>query len=63
MLQQTLTRCRLNPEIFPLPVAAGLFGYLAYDLKDDLEDLPRTTVDDLGLPHLYLNAPSLVGGS
>lgn len=59
-LQQTLIRCRLNPEEFPPPVAAGLFGYLAYDLKDGLEALPRTTVDDLGLPHLYLTAPSLV---
>jgi len=60
VLQQTLARCRLNPEDVPPPVAAGLFGYLAYDLKDGLEALPRTTVDDLGLPHLYLAAPSLV---
>ncbi|WP_319522697.1 aminodeoxychorismate synthase component I [uncultured Desulfosarcina sp.] len=60
VLQQTLARYRLNPEAFPPPVAAGLFGYLAYDLKDGLEDLPRTTVDDLGLPHIYLTAPSLV---
>jgi len=60
VLQQTLTCCRLSPEAFPPPVAAGLFGYLAYDLKDGLEMLPRTTVDDLGLPHLYLAAPSLV---
>ena len=60
VLQQTLIRCRLNPVDFPLPVAAGLFGYLAYDLKDGLEALPRTTIDDLGLPHLYLAAPSVV---
>ncbi|BBO76739.1 hypothetical protein DSCW_41560 [Desulfosarcina widdelii] len=60
VLQQTLINFHLNPEDFPQPVAAGLFGYLAYDLKDELEDLPRTTVDDLGLPHLYLAAPSLV---
>jgi len=60
IVQQTLICCRLNPEENPPPVAAGLFGYLAYDLKDGLEELPRTTVDDLGLPHLYLTAPSLV---
>jgi para-aminobenzoate synthetase component 1 len=42
------------------PVAAGLFGYLAYDLKDGLEVLPRTTLDDLGLPQLCFFAPSLI---
>lgn len=36
----------------PLPGAA--VGYLAYDLYDLLEELPKTTVDDLGLPDLYL---------
>ncbi|SPD75151.1 PabB [uncultured Desulfobacterium sp.] len=44
----------------PLPIAAGLFGYLSYDLKDNLEQLPRTTVDDLCLPHICLFAPSVV---
>jgi para-aminobenzoate synthetase component 1 len=43
-----------------LPVAAGLFGYFSYDLKDNLEQLPRTTVDDLCLPHICLFAPSIV---
>jgi para-aminobenzoate synthetase component 1 len=42
------------------PVAAGFFGYLAYDLKDDLETLPRTSVDDLGLPQICLYTPSAV---
>ena len=60
ILQAILERCRLDPEELPPPVAAGLFGYLAYDLKDDLEDLPRTTVDDLGLPSLFMTAPSLL---
>lgn len=43
-----------------LPVMAGLFGYLSYDLKDVLEELPRTSVDDLRLPQLYLVAPSVL---
>lgn len=43
-----------------LPVAAGLFGYLAYDLKDFIEDLPRTSMDDLGLPDLCFFAPSAI---
>ena len=59
-LTTVLNRCRLNVEKTAGPIAAGLFGYLAYDLKDGLEDLPRTTIDDLGLPHLYLVAPALI---
>jgi para-aminobenzoate synthetase component I len=45
---------------WPAPLAAGLMGYLAYDLKDDLEHLPRTSVDDLQLPHMLFYAPSLL---
>ncbi|MGE0082842.1 MAG: aminodeoxychorismate synthase component I [Desulfococcaceae bacterium] len=45
---------------FPAPIASGLMGYLAYDLKDVLEKLPRTSVDDLCLPHIRFYAPSLV---
>jgi para-aminobenzoate synthetase component 1 len=43
-----------------LPLAAGLMGYLAYDLKDCLETLPRTSVDELNLPLMLLYAPSLL---
>jgi len=60
VLGSILDRCRLDPEEMPAPVAGGLFGYLAYDLKDDLEELPRTAVDDLGLPSLFMTAPSLI---
>ena len=42
------------------PVCSGLFGYWAYDLKDHIEVLPRTSVDDLLLPDLLLYAPSIV---
>ena len=59
-LQQIIHCFDLRQYDLPGPVAAGLFGYLAYDLKDVIEDLPRTTVDDLGLPHLYMVAPSIV---
>ena len=44
----------------PSPVGAGLFGYLSYDLKDRLEKLPRTSIDDLCLPHTCLFAPSII---
>ncbi|MEF8889619.1 MAG: aminodeoxychorismate synthase component I, partial [Desulfohalobiaceae bacterium] len=36
---------------------SGLFGYLAYDLKNQIENLPQTAVDDLGLPQMLLYAP------
>ncbi|MGM0451540.1 MAG: aminodeoxychorismate synthase component I [Thermodesulfobacteriota bacterium] len=48
-----------DPALFG-PVAAGLFGYFAYDLKDFVETLPKTTIDDLGLPQLCLYAPSAI---
>ena len=43
-----------------LPLSGGLLGYLAYDLKDCLEVLPRTSCDDLKLPRLYMSAPSIL---
>ena len=60
VLDTVLERCRQTLKHGFGPVAAGLFGYLAYDLKDVLEELPRTTVDDLQLPHLCLFASSLI---
>jgi para-aminobenzoate synthetase component 1 len=60
VLRTVLHRCRLNDDKNCDPVAAGLFGYLAYDLKDELEVLPRTSVDDLDLPSLFMAAPSLI---
>ena len=42
------------------PLAAGLMGYLAYDLKDSLENLPRTALDDLNLPDICLYAPAVL---
>jgi para-aminobenzoate synthetase component 1 len=42
------------------PLGAGLMGYLAYDLKDVLEELPRTSMDRWHLPHLCFYAPALV---
>jgi para-aminobenzoate synthetase component 1 len=39
------------------PMAAGGLGFLAYDLKDHLERLPTTAVDDLHLPEMVLAFP------
>jgi para-aminobenzoate synthetase component I len=43
-----------------LPLTSGLMGYFAYDLKDHIEKLPRTSIDDLGLPDICLFAPSII---
>jgi para-aminobenzoate synthetase component 1 len=40
-----------------LPLAVGGLGFLAYDLKNHLERLPATAVDDLRLPELVLAFP------
>lgn len=41
-------------------IGPGFYGYLSYDLKDALETLPRTSVDDLNLPDLCLFCPSIL---
>lgn len=60
---KALIRAYALPDPLPppeLPVMAGLFGYLSYDLKDAIETLPKTAVDDLRLPHFYLTAPAIL---
>jgi para-aminobenzoate synthetase component 1 len=59
-LRRVLHHCSMPGPGGALPLSSGLLGYLAYDLKDCLERLPRTSVDDLGLPLLHLVAPSIL---
>ena len=59
-VKKILSRFHMEAPDLPPPVGAGLFGYLSYDVKDCLEHLPRTSVDDLCLPDLYLFAPRLI---
>jgi len=48
-------------EPFPeIPFCSGLMGYMSYDLKDSLEKLPRTSVDDIRLPDILFYAPSII---
>jgi len=42
------------------PFRAGVMGYLAYDLKNSLENLPKTSLNDLDLPDILFFAPSIV---
>lgn len=60
ILNMIINLYRLNDPGFDAPIGTGLFGYLSYDLKDHLETLPRTSIDDLGLPSICLFAPSIV---
>lgn len=59
-LRGILKCCRISIDDSPMPFVAGLLGYLSYDLKDMLEDLPKTCVDDLGLPDICFYAPSII---
>jgi para-aminobenzoate synthetase component 1 len=59
-LRRVLSHCSVPELGLPLPLCSGLLGYLAYDLKDCLEKLPRTSVDDLELPLMYLVAPAII---
>jgi len=58
-IQAILNQFRL--PLFPkgIPVSSGLFGYFSYDLKDRIENLPRTAMET-HLPDLILYAPSLL---
>ncbi|HOV86343.1 MAG TPA: aminodeoxychorismate synthase component I [Syntrophobacteraceae bacterium] len=52
----------LRPE-FPLvapPFSGGALGYLSYDLKNCIERLPQTALDDLDLPDLFLLWPQRI---
>jgi anthranilate synthase component I len=42
------------------PMAAGLFGYLGYDMVRLLEELPQPNPDPLGLPDAIIIRPTLV---
>ena len=49
-----------HPPDFPLviaPFSGGAVGYLAYDLKNCIEELPQNARDDLELPDLFLFWP------
>ena len=59
-LRNLLAECRIEmPEGLP-PVAAGLFGYLGYDMIRLVEHLPDVNPDPLGLPDAVLMRPSVV---
>jgi anthranilate synthase component 1 len=47
------------PQGLP-PMAAGLFGYLGYDMARQVEDLPNPPPDTLGLPDAIMLRPTII---
>ena len=55
-----LDECRIIlPEALP-PMAAGLYGYLGYDMVRLMERLPDTNPDSLGIPDAVLMRPTVM---
>ncbi|HET9067710.1 MAG TPA: anthranilate synthase component I [Amaricoccus sp.] len=52
------SRIELPPELPPM--AAGLFGYLGYDMVRLVEHLPEVNPDPLGLPDALMLRPSVM---
>ncbi|HRO09975.1 anthranilate synthase component I [Amaricoccus sp.] len=52
------SRIELPPELPPM--AAGLFGYLGYDMVRLVEHLPNVNPDPLGLPDALMLRPSVM---
>jgi anthranilate synthase component 1 len=47
------------PDVLP-PMAAGVFGYLGYDMVRLMEDLPAHAPDPIGIPDAMLVRPTVV---
>jgi anthranilate synthase component 1 len=59
-LRALLAESRISlPEGAP-PMAAGVFGYMGYDMVRLMEDLPEPNPDTLGLPDAVLIRPTIM---
>lgn len=59
-LRALIAESRIDmPEDLP-PIAAGLFGYLGYDMIRLVEHLPHVNPDPLGVPDAMLLRPSVI---
>jgi len=57
VLEDLLGALKLPGDSPLTPMAAGGLGFLAYDLKNHLERLPTTAIDDLHLPDMVFAFP------
>ncbi len=59
-LRALIAECRIDlPAALP-PMAAGLFGYLGYDMVRLMERLPDANPDELGIPDAVLVRPTVM---
>src|SRR5437899_8573640 len=59
-LRAVIAESRIDlPEPLP-PMAAGIFGYLGYDMVRLMEELPRPNPDPIGIPDAVLVRPTVV---
>jgi anthranilate synthase component 1 len=59
-LRAVIAESRIDvPETLP-PMAAGIFGYLGYDMVRLMEDLPDPNPDPIGIPDAMLLRPTVV---
>src|SRR6266540_3605191 len=47
------------PDVLP-PMAAGMFGYLGYDMVRLMEELPQPNPDPIGIPDAVLVRPTII---
>ncbi|MBA3036982.1 MAG: aminodeoxychorismate synthase component I, partial [Desulfobacterium sp.] len=59
VLRLILNKYKMNDAYNDIPFMSGLMGYLSYDLKDSLEKLPRTSLNDIQMPDVLFYAPSI----
>ncbi|HUO97451.1 MAG TPA: anthranilate synthase component I [Rhizomicrobium sp.] len=59
-LRALVGECRIALPSGVPPMAAGLFGYLGYDMVRLIERLPNVPADTLGLPDAILLRPTIV---
>jgi len=59
-LRQLLSAIRIDIPDQPLPMAAGLFGYLGYDMVHLMERIPESPPSGLDLPEAVLLRPTLL---
>ena len=53
-LRELLKRFSLKNTIDSIPFQCGAVGYFGYDLRHFIEKLPARTIDDIGLPDMYM---------
>ena len=59
-LRRLVAECRIDSSSSLPPMAAGLFGYLGYDMVRLMERLPDKNPDVLGVPEAILLRPTVV---